>query len=90
MILSVRKVYKLIIYKNKKMGPKKQIICAADAIANILKFVEEDDDGSELDYEELYDEEQLGGIDLEIEGLFILACIILKYLALALLHVVFI
>ena len=46
------------------MGPKRQKISAQDAVANILQFVEGGDElEDEIDYEELYDEEQLSEID---------------------------
>ena len=47
---------------------------AKDAVANSLQFVEEGDElEDEIDHEELYDAEQISKIDMEIEGLFLLA-----------------
>ena len=55
------------------MEPKRKKISAADAVANILRFVEGDEDEEEDDdLEELYDEEQLGDVEPE-DGLSILS-----------------
>ena len=57
------------------MEPKRKRISAEDAIANIMRFVEEDEEDEEEDdgLEELYGEEELGDVELEGEGLSILS-----------------